>query len=146
MAWAVYFIGVTGNTTLVLKAAFTGLFRTSSHRSWFYFAHLINDIAAFLILYICGGLMNYYHQKYRDTLEELQESILSDSDQLFECIHQRANLIPSNPKYKFIPSLCCLNIPLESAGCSFTLILTSFIIVLSFIRTFTHSYLVGTAQ
>lgn len=137
MTWVVYFIGVTGNTTLVLKATFTGLFNTASHRSWFYFAHLINDIVAFLIIYICGGLMNYYHKKYRDTLKEVQETILADSDQLIECIHQKANLIPSTPKYKFIPSLCCLNIPLESAGYSFTLILTSFAFVLSFITAFT---------
>ena len=138
MAWVVYFIGVTGNTTLVLKAAFKGLFNTASHRSWFYFAHLINDIAAFLILYICGGLMNHYHRKYRETLEEVQESILSRSDVMSECIQQKANLIPSNPKYKFIPSLCCLNIPLESAGYGFTLILTGFAFVLSFVTAFTN--------
>lgn len=138
MSWVVYFIGVTGNTTLVLKALFKGLFSTSSHRSWFYFAHLINDFAAFLIPYICGGLMNHYHEKYRDTLEEVQEHILSNSDILSECMHQKANLIPSNPKYMFVPSLCCLNIPLESAGYSFTLILTSFAFVLSFITAFTN--------
>ncbi len=135
MSWVVYFIGITGNITLVMKALFKGLFRTSKHRSWFYFAHLINDFAAFLIPYICGGLMNHYHNKYKDTLEEVQENILSNSD---EYIHQRANLIPSNPKYKFVPSLCCLNIPLESAGYGFTLILTSFAFVLSFITAFTN--------
>ena len=35
------------------------------------------------------------------------------------------NKKPICPKYKFMPSFCCLNIPLESAGYSFTLILTS---------------------
>ena len=137
MSWVVYFIGVTGNTTLVLKAFFKGMFKTSSHRSWFYFAHLVNDFAAFFIPYICGGLMNYYHKKYRETLEEVQENILSDSDTLSECIQQKANLIPDNPKYKFIPSLCCLSIPFESAGYSFTMILTGFAFVLSFITAFT---------
>ena len=137
MTWVVYFIGVTGNTTLVLKALFTGLFGTASHRSWFYFAHLINDIAAFAIIYICGGLMNYSHQKYRDTLEDVQEGILSDSENLSDFLHQRADLIPTNPNFKFIPSLCCLNIPLESAGFSFTLMLTGFAFLLSFITAFT---------
>ena len=137
MSWVVYFIGVTGNTTLVLKALFKRLFWTATHRSWFYFAHLINDFAAFLIPYICGGLMNYYHAKYRETLEQVQEDLLSDSETLSECVQQRANLIPENPNYKFIPALCCLNIPLESAGYSFTLILTSFAFVLSFVTAFT---------
>ena len=137
MSWVVYFIGVTGNTTLVLKALFKGLFATASHRSWFYFAHLVNDFAAFLIPYICGGLMNYYHAKYREKLEEVQEDLLSESEILSECIQQKANLIPENPNYKFIPALCCLNIPLESAGYSFTLILTSFAFVLSFVTAFT---------
>ena len=122
MSWVVYFIGVTGNTTLVLKAVFNNLFNTSSHRSFFYLAHLVNDFAAFLILYICGGLINHYHEKYRNTLEEVQENILSNSDILSECIHQKANLIPSNPKYKFVPAICCLDISLESAGYSLALI------------------------
>lgn len=138
MSWVVYFIGVTGNTTLVLKALFKGLFWTATHRSWFYFAHLVNDFAAFIIPYICGGLMNYYHEKYRETLEQVQEDLLSDSETLSECVQQRANLIPLNPNYKFVPALCCLNIPLESAGYSFTLILTSFAFVLSFVTAFTN--------
>ena len=137
VSWVVYFIGVTGNTTLVLKALFKRLFWPATHRSWFYFAHLINDFAAFLIPYICGGLMNYYHAKYRETLEQVQEDLLSDSETLSECVQQRANLIPENPNYKFVPALCCLNIPLESAGYSFTLILTSFAFVLSFVTAFT---------
>lgn len=134
MSWVVYFIGVTGNTTLVIKALFKGLFYTSSYRSWFYFAHLVNDFFAFLIPYICGGLMNYYHNKYRECLEDTQERVLSKSADLSVYIHQKAVLIP---QYKFIPALCCLNIPLESAGYSFTLILTSFAFVLSFITAFT---------
>lgn len=83
--------------------------------------------------------MNYYHKKYRDTLKEVQEKILSNSGELTEWIHQRAVLIPRNSRYKFIPSLCCLDIPLESAGYSFTLILTSFGFVLSFITAFTNA-------
>lgn len=138
MSWAVYFIGITGNTTLVLKALFIGQFSTAPHRSWFYLAHLLNDFAAFLIPYICGGLMNYYHENYRETLREVQEALLSDSEVLSENIQQNANLIPENPNYKFVPALCCLNIPLESAGYSFTLILTSFAFVLSFITAFTN--------
>lgn len=137
MSWVVYFIGVTGNTTLVLKALFKGLFSTATNRSWLYLAHLINDFAAFLIPYICGGLMNYYHKKYRETLEQVQEDLLSGSETLSECVQQRANLIPENTTYNFIPALCCLNIPLESAGYSFTLILTSFAFVLSFVTAFT---------
>jgi hypothetical protein len=81
--------------------------------------------------------MNHYHNKYKDTLEEVQENILSKSDVLNVCILQKADLIPTNPKYKFIPSLCCLNIPLESAGYTFTLILTAFAFVLSYVTAFT---------
>ena len=137
MAWVVYFIGVTGNTTLVLKALFTGQFSSASHRSWFYFAHLVNDFAAFLLPYICGGLMNYYHEKYRETLEDVQEKILSQSVHVSVQIQQRANLVPVNQRYKFVPAFFCLNIPLESAGYSFALILTSFAFVLSFVTAFT---------
>ena len=139
MSWIVCFIGVTGNTTLVLKALFKDHFGTANkRRSWFCFAHLVNDFAALLIPYICGGLMNYYHEKYRETLEQVQEDLLSDSQTLSECVQQRANLIPENPNYKFVPALCCLSIPLESAGYSFTLILTGFAFVLPFVTAFTN--------
>lgn len=138
MSWVVYFIGVIGNIVLVLKALFQGFFSTNSHRSLFYFAHLVSDFASLLIPYICGGLMNHYHKKFRDALKEVQEKILSNSDVLTECIQQRAVLIQKNASYKFVPSLCCINIPLESAGFSFTLILTGFGFVLSFILAFTN--------
>ena len=140
MTWFTYIIRVNGNFTLVIKSAFDGLFSVASHRSWFHCAHLINDIAAFFILYLCGGLMNHYHQKYRDTLEEVQESILSNSDVLSECIQQKADLIPSKPKYKFIPSLCGLPIPLDN-GFGFSLVFAPF--VLSLVPSLTKHNLGG---
>ena len=62
-SWIIYFIGITGNTVLVLEELLhTNRAVEQSHRFWFYFAHLINDITVFLVPYICGGLMNYYHE------------------------------------------------------------------------------------
>ena len=137
MTWTVYFIGVTGNTVLVMKALLTNLFERSSHRSWFYFAHLVNDILAFIFPYICGGLMNTYHANYRETLEEVQERLLCESNNLSECLLQNAMLIPENPNFGFVPAFFCLSIPLESAGYTFTIVLTMFAFLLTFITAFT---------
>ena len=129
MMWVVYFVGVTGNGVLLLRTAYNTSYTDDT---WVDIMAFINDITAFLILYLCGGLMNHYHQKYRDTLEEVQES---NSDVLSECIQQKADLIPSNPKYKFIPSFCCVSIPLDS-GFGFALIFVPF--VLSLVPTLTN--------
>ena len=133
MSWIVYFIGITGNTVLVLKA----LLQLSSHRSWFYFAHLMNDTIVFIIPYICGGLMNYYHGNYRETLEDVQERLLCESEVPSEYLVQNAILIPENPKFWFVPAFCCLNIPLESAGYTFTIVLTLFAFLMTFVTAFT---------
>lgn len=137
MTWIVYFIGITGNTVLVLKTLLLNQIRLSSHRFWFYLAHLIYDIVVFLIPYIYGGLMNYYHDNYRETLEEVQERLLHECEDLSECLLQSASLIPENPKYRFVPALCCLSIPLESAGYTITIVLTLFAFLLTLITDFT---------
>ena len=138
LAWGIYFIGLTGNTVLVFKILLNNPSPGYNHKFWFYLAHLIYDISAFTVPYICSASMNYYHDMFHTALGEMQEKIFDECESLADCLLLNASAIPPKPHYHFIPALFCINIPLASAGFTLTIILAIFAFLMSFITAITR--------
>ena len=83
--------------------------------------------------------MNSYHEDYHEMLKQKQKEILSQSPNESVCIMQMANLIPKNPKYQFIPSLCGLSIPLNITGHTLTITLALLAFILSLISNLVNN-------
>lgn len=130
--WIIFFIGVSGKGTLVLKSILHEEYRYELHRFAYILTHVIFDILAFMIPYFFGVLMNQYHQTYYQQLREKQKDILSNNEDFKVKILMCANLVPKNPSFEFIPSLFRVSIPLDNAGYILTIVLA----ILTFIATF----------
>lgn len=144
--WLTYFVRITNDVTIAVKSLTSKeiLINEPYHLS-FFMTHLVFDSVTFLLLYVCGSLMNIYHKKYHRQLQSNQKKLFAAGDSECQlkmknkCLSflQNANLIPENPEYQFIPSFCGLSLPLDSAGYTVTLILA----LLAFIGNFMTNYL-----
>ena len=133
--WATYFIGTT--------VSFALLFDTIIETNLKYdpslldiLAQLVYYISALAIPYACGVVINNSHKGYREYLDEKQKNCLSQNQDFQVYMMQAASLIPIKREYQFIPSLCGLSIPLNSAGHSITILLTLLAFVLGLISKF----------
>ena len=136
--WIVYFIDITGHSLLAAKIIFkhAGVKENSELAS--VFAHLIYDILAFGLLYFCGAMMNLYHAKYRRQHDLKQRELLSHSSTGSLWIMQSMNVIPENPEYNFVPSVCLIDFPLNSPGYTLTMLLTLFAFVANFLTQYDY--------
>ena len=76
--WILYFVEISAYATSALKPLSSGVRIGTSKALWFSFSHLLYDIFVFVTIYVCGSLMNYYHAKFYETLEEkLDNTLLS---------------------------------------------------------------------
>ena len=138
--WIIYFLEITNDCYYIYDLLTTDVGDMSDeckmgrNRSLtLHFMHLVYRVLAFGIPYSCGLSMNKHHQMYREELLKQQECILSKDSNEGVRIMQKANLIPENPKYQFIPSLCGLNISLDSTGHTLTILLSLLAFTLSLV-------------
>ena len=131
LAWGIYFIGLTGNTVFILEMLING--KDYDENFWVFVTHLINDIAAFTVPYFCGALINYYHDVFHTALGDMQDKMFERCETFLDCIALNASAVPKKSKYDFTPAILCINIPLESAGFTLTIILTIIAFVLSLV-------------
>ena len=123
LQWITYFVATTVTFALLFDTLIENHI-TFDLQTLNVFAYLAYYISALAIPYGCGILMNSYHGKYSEQLEQKQKDLLSQTQNDGIWIMQSSALIPINPQYMFIPSLCGLRIPLNSTGHSLTIVLT----------------------
>ena len=134
--WIVHFIGIGLYCIIITKSLITEDYKSQGHQPWFILTHLVNDIAALVIPYLCGNAMNIYNKVYLDNLEKKQEELLNEITEPSLWFMQRAILIPERQSYRFIPSLCGITIPLESNGYTISLIVSLCTFVMSIMMSF----------
>lgn len=96
-----------------------------SYHYWTYYVfYMAHSVFIFMTPYVCGNMMNFYHQRYYQKVRKIQKNIWSNyyeategpGDILIFCHKQYKYLIPKKEKYQFIPTIFCLKIPLENPG------------------------------
>lgn len=114
---AIYFITIVVHSTLPLTLTLNRHHHFEDYRNIAGFAvcHLLYDIMAFLFIYRCGYIMNYYHEKcfYYSKVKEID--------------------MKENSVYQFVPSLWGVNIPLDSPGYILSLFIAAFSVIANFI-------------
>ena len=132
MQWIILFIAVTGKGTLLLKALIKEEYTNEKDRFIYIAVHVAFDILSFLVPYSLGLVINWQHGAYYEEIKERQEEILSEKEDESVKMMMYTDLIPKNPNFDFLPSLCGFSIPLDSAGYILTIVLA----LLAFISTF----------
>ena len=130
--WIILFIAVTGKGTLLIKALIEEEYTNEKERLIYIAVHVAFDILSFLVPYSFGLVINWQHGAYYEELKERQEEILSVKEEESVKMMMYTDLIPKNPNFDFLPSLCGFSIPLDSAGYILTIVLA----LLAFISTF----------
>lgn len=127
--WMTYFIEISAYSTTSLKKLSSDTSAGVNEAFWFAVIHLLYDISAFLTIYSCGSLMNYYHNIFYKQMEEEQEKYLA---QTHHWPMQYATIIRRQQNYQFTPSICGIDIPMDNPGYTLTLLLSLFAFVANF--------------
>ena len=139
LQWIAYFIRIGMDCVLIIGSLITNDFEAEGGQPWFTLAHLLHDIAAFMIPYFCGTAMNIYNRKFLAEMAKKQENILSKSQDTSVWFMQRSILIPERKIYQFLPSLFGIGIPLESTGYTISIIVSLFTFITSVMISFAKS-------
>lgn len=128
--WIIFFLEISAFASTALKPLSDGIHTGDGHQIWYPFSHFLYDIVAFMVIYMCGNLMNHYHTKFYESLEaNLQMNLCKDTD---HWLMQDTTLIRKKTKYQFIPSLFGINIPMDSPGYAITILISVFAVVTQF--------------
>ena len=102
----------------------------TTHNDVFYFnlTHLFYDIVAFTSIYACASIMNYYHDDFYSYLMMKQREYLKYDKEHW--IDQDCEKI--RKKYRFVPSLCLIVIPIDNSGYTITILLSLFAFIFDF--------------
>ena len=132
--WLVYFIDITVDSVIAIRSLFGSDIQNERNTFIYIFMHLIYNFVAFLTLYVCGGLMNSYHDKY---CKKVEKKIKSTNFVGTSWEKWCALSYLRKPKYRFIPSLCGLHIPLDSSGYTLSLLLALVAFIANFVSSLT---------
>lgn len=128
--WIIFFLEISAFAATALKPLSDGSHTGNGHEIWYSFTHFLYDIIAFMVIYMCGNLMNHYHTKFYESLEaNLQKNVHKDTH---HWLMQDTTLIRKKTKYQFIPSLFGVDIPMDSPGYAITILLSVFAVVTQF--------------
>ena len=130
--WIVYFVDITVDSIIAIRSLFGSDIRNERDTIIYIIIHLTYNFVAFMTLYICGGLMNYYHDKY---CKKVEKKIRSTNCEGNPWEKQCALSKLRKRKYKFIPSLCGFSIPLDSSGYTLSLLLALVAFIANFVST-----------
>ena len=103
---------------------FDSLQQSDHHQLLVHIALLSYRLFSFVIPYLCGLTMNYYHRKYRKAMHKEQQTLAPN---------QSVYLIPENLKYQFRPSIFEISIPLNETAHILTVTLALVAFALSLI-------------
>ena len=142
--WIVYFIDITAYSIIAIKFLFDDQ-KVGKDMIMYSFIRLSYNFIAFLTLYICGTIMNKYHEKYCTKLEKRLRKFecICTSQELPEtdtCLRvpwkiQCAIASLRKPKYYFSPSLCGFSIPLNNSGYTLSILIALFAFIANFLST-----------
>lgn len=142
LQWIIYFIAITEDCMAIIGALTIndpGTSRTQQNQELAEtITILMYNISAFAVPYICGTVMNYYYREYHKVLQDRQRQLLfddgkndsendSENDEENEGkndVKFAVNWILDKPDHQFVPTLCCLNIPLNNVGHTLTILLS----------------------
>ena len=131
--WIIYFNDIIGHSVLAAETIFKSENNDVKHELGYVLAYLVYDFLAFFFLFFCGSLMNLYHSKYC----QRQKLLLNATDVTpVVILESSSTLIPVNPEYDFLPSVCMIDFPLNSPGYIVTMFLALFAFVANFITQF----------
>ena len=130
--WIVYFVDITVDSIIAIRSLFGSNVQSEQHTIIYIIVHLSYNFVAFLTLYICGGLMNSFHERYCKKVEKKIRSTGCEEDSWKkQCALSKLR----KRKYKFIPSLCGFSIPLDSSGYTLSLLLALVAFIANFVST-----------
>ena len=129
--WIVYFTDITVDSIIAIRALFGSDIQNERDTVIYIIVHLSYNFVAFMTLYVCGGLMNSYHDKYCKKVEKKIRSNCEGSPWDKQCALSKLR----KRKYKFIPSLCGFSIPLDSSGYTLSLLLALVAFIANFVST-----------
>lgn len=130
--WIIFFFEISAFAATSLKPLSDGIHSSNGDQIWYPFTHFLYDIIAFIVIYSCGKLMNYYHAKFYESLEDNLQKHLYDSADFHHWLMQDMTLIRKRNKYQFIPSLFGIDIPMDSPGYAVTILISVFAVVTQF--------------
>ena len=141
LQWIIYFIAITEDCMAIIGALTISITEPETSRSQqnqelaLTVTILIYNISAFVIPYLCGTTMNYYYKKYRKTLQDKQKQLLfRDLNDSEKSLKIAVKWILDKPEHYFIPTLCCLSIPLNNVGHTLTILLSLLAPVISLVN------------
>lgn len=142
LQWLIYFIAITEDCMTIIRVLTTSSISPtiSGIKQNKYLAltitTLVYNISVFVIPYTCGTTMNYYYKEYRKTLQDKQKELLfRDLNDSEKNLKTAVKWILNKPEHLFIPSLCCLSIPLNNVGHILTILLSLLAPVISLMNS-----------
>ena len=138
--WIIYFIDITAYSIIAIKSIFDNKEVKKDDVIMYSFIRLSYNFIAFLTLYICGTIMNKYHEKCCKKLEKKlmkhEATCTTEHTRLkIQWDIQCAIASLRKPKYCFSPSLCGLSIPLNSSGYTLSILIALFAFIANYIST-----------
>ena len=127
--WIIYFIDITSDSLIAINSIFGNSGQIRLKIVIHIVVHLIYNFSAFMTLYVCGNLMNWYNNKY---CRKLKKKLKKSKEDKLTILIELSSL--KNPKYLFIPSLCGLNIPLDNPGYTLSMVIALFAFIANFIH------------
>ena len=136
LQWIIYFIAITEDCMAIIGVLTTSDHGTSRAQQNQALAQTITvlayNISAFIIPYVCGTTMNFYYREYRKALQDKQKQLLFNDGE--KNLKIAVNWILDKPEHHFIPTLCCLSIPLNNIGHMLTILLSLLAPVISLVN------------
>ena len=132
MAWLIFFHSIVFDSSLAFQLLLNG---NISGRLWARSLILLSDIIAFVTPYICGNVINRYHETYRRKVKKtvLHISCMAQPGESALVLQRGKMLLPRHNKYQFIPSLYWIKVPFDNPGyiLSILVALVSFLLTVS---------------
>ena len=134
--WIVYFVDITVYSVIAIRSLFGSSVQKEDVTVIYVYIilQLIYNFVAFMTLYMCGGLMNSYHEKY---CKKVEKRIKTGCKQSTTWKKQCALSSLRKSKYKFVPSLCGFSIPLDNSGYTLSLMLALVAFIANFVSSLT---------
>ena len=126
MKWLTYFTDIIVHSANAWIQFGSG--NTPNDVFYFNLTHLFYDIVAFTSIYACASIMNYYHDNFYNYLMMKQREYLKYDEEHW--IDQDCEKI--RKKYRFVPSLCLIVIPIDNSGYTITILLSLFAFIFDF--------------
>ena len=133
--WIVYFIDITVDSIIAIKSVFGNEQQQDHEIIIYFFIHLTYNFVAFLTLYMCGTIMNRYHENYCKKLEKKIRTEFEETEQHSAWKIQCAIASLRKPKYQFTPSLCGFSIPLDNSGYTLSILIALFAFIANYVST-----------